>query len=331
LTDTGDSWVLEPDDRSERLYSLTLALIRTEVGLTREEIFTAIRGYRFDLEKSGGLDGDLSSLTKKFERDKTDLREMGLQIIPAGSNEGDADFRYRISRDTYIWPKGATLSAKQLQLLELAASVWDHAALSPEATQAITRLRAIAEVGQGQAGSGLAPRVSTVEPSFSPIKNAIAESTEISFHYKKADGSTSVRRVQPWQLSHTHGLWMLLAWDVEREAPRNFLLKRIHSKVDRLKVAFDKPDAEKIAAAKSDLSQLYSLNLATIRVLPGTTAAMHFETHNSPSGEVQINYLDLPLLAEELMEFGSSVKVIEPPELKELIQDTLKKVIANHA
>jgi predicted DNA-binding transcriptional regulator YafY len=58
---------------------------------------------------------------------------------------------------------------------------------------------------------------------------------------------------------------------------------------------------------------------------------MHFETHNSPSGEVQINYLDLPLLAEELMEFGSSVKVIEPPELKELIQDTLKKVIANHA
>jgi predicted DNA-binding transcriptional regulator YafY len=31
------------------------------------------------------------------------------------------------------------------------------------------------------------------------------------------------------------------------------------------------------------------------------------------------------------MEFGSSVKVIEPPELKELIQDTLKKVIANHA
>jgi proteasome accessory factor B len=331
LTETGDSWVLEPDDRSERLYSLTLALIRTEVGLTRDEIFTAIRGYRFDLEKSGGLDGDLSSLAKKFERDKADLREMGLQISPAGSNEGDADFRYRISRETYIWPQGASLSAKQLQLLELAASVWDHAALSPEATAAITRLRAIAEVGRGQAGSGLAPRVSTVEPSFSPIKNAIAESTEIRFQYRKADGSTSLRHVQPWQLSHTHGLWILLAWDLERQAARNFLLKRIHSKVDRLKVEFEKPNAARITDSKDELSKLYSLNVATISVLPGTTAAMHFETHNSPSGEVQINYLDLPLLAEELMEFGSSVKVLEPLELKELIRDTLKQVIDNHA
>jgi proteasome accessory factor B len=331
MSQAGDGWVLEPDDRSERLYSLTLALIRTEVGLTRDEIFTAIRGYRFDLEKAGGFDGDLSALAKKFERDKTDLREMGLQITAAGSSEGDADFRYSIGRENYVWPKGATLSAKQLQLLELAASVWDHAALSPQATQAITRLRAIADVGAGQAGSGLAPRVSTVEPSFSPIKNAIAEATEVSFVYRKADGSEGLRTVQPWQLSHTHGLWMLLAWDLERQAPRNFLLKRIHSKVNRLKIEFEKPTADDIRNAKDELAELYKQNVATIKVRPGTTAAMHFETHLSESGEIEINYLDLPLLAEELMEFGSAVAVIAPVELKILIQNTLKKVIENHA
>ncbi|MEY4553867.1 MAG: hypothetical protein RL197_294 [Actinomycetota bacterium] len=331
MTQAEDGWVLEPDDRSERLHSLTLALIRTEVGLTRDEIFTAIRGYRFDLEKAGGLDGDLSALSKKFERDKTDLREMGLNITAAGSAEGDSDFRYSIGRENYVWPKGATLSAKQLQLLELAASVWDRAALSPEATQAITRLRAIADVGGGQAGSGLAPRVSTVEPSFSPIKNAIAESTEISFTYRRADGTESLRRVQPWQLSHIHGLWMLLAWDLERDAPRNFLLKRIHSKVNRLKVEFNKPAQSAVLAAREDLARLYEENKATIQVRPGTTAAMHFETHNSTNGQIEINYLDLPLLAEELMEFGASITVVEPAELKTLIQDTLKQVIANHA
>jgi predicted DNA-binding transcriptional regulator YafY len=58
---------------------------------------------------------------------------------------------------------------------------------------------------------------------------------------------------------------------------------------------------------------------------------MHFETHLSESGEIEINYLDLPLLAEELMEFGSAVAVIAPVELKILIQNTLKKVIENHA
>ena len=58
---------------------------------------------------------------------------------------------------------------------------------------------------------------------------------------------------------------------------------------------------------------------------------MHFETHNQPNGEATINFLDLQLLAEELLEFGSAVKVIEPIELKELIQTMLRQVIANHA
>jgi proteasome accessory factor B len=58
---------------------------------------------------------------------------------------------------------------------------------------------------------------------------------------------------------------------------------------------------------------------------------MHFETHDKIDGITSLNYLDLHLLAEELLEFGSSVKVIEPIELKDLIQDTLRQVIANHA
>jgi proteasome accessory factor B len=124
---------------------------------------------------------------------------------------------------------------------------------------------------------------------------------------------------------------MLLAWDLERDAPRNFLLKRIHSKVNRLKVEFNKPAQSAVLAAREDLARLYEENKATIQVRPGTTAAMHFETHNSTNGQIEINYLDLPLLAEELMEFGASITVVEPAELKTLIQDTLKQVIANHA
>jgi predicted DNA-binding transcriptional regulator YafY len=58
---------------------------------------------------------------------------------------------------------------------------------------------------------------------------------------------------------------------------------------------------------------------------------MHFETHNLPKGEVELNYYDLALLAEELLEFGQSVRVISPPELKELIRKTLEQVISNHA
>lgn len=325
-------WKQEPDDQSERLYSLTLALVQTEVGLTKEEIFTSIRGYRLDLEKAGGFAGDLVALNKKFDRDKEKLRELGVQIVPASSSsEGDSDYRYRISSEIYRWPAGTTISSKQLQLLELAASLWDRAALSPEATHAITRLRAVADIGEASITRSIAPKISTVEPSFSPLKKAIEERVQVSFSYRRVDGAEAIRVVEPWQLTHINGLWMLLGLDVNRNAPRNFLLKRIHSKVTRSKQPIQEPTLDQIASAKAELAKVFESNIARIQVKPGTTASMHFETHNIPSGQVDVHFYDLALFAEELLEFGSSVEVLSPNELKDYIRRTLEQVVANHA
>jgi proteasome accessory factor B len=308
-----------------------LALIRTEVGLTKEEIFQSIRGYRLDLEKLGGLDANLSSLSKKFERDKDRLREMGVDISPANSSEGDADYRYRIGREVFKWPKDTSLSANQLQLLELAASVWDQAALSPEANQAITRLRGLADFGAQAESTGLMPRVNTFEPSFIPLKSALSEHVAVSFKYRKPDGAIEAREIEPWQLHHTQGLWILLGFDVLRQEPRNFLLKRIVSKIALTKTSFEVPAAAEIQAARADLQTLLESNSAKIRVASGTTAAMHFETHNSGDGIVSVQYLDLHLLAEELLEFGSAVTVIEPIELRNLMNQILEGVTEMYA
>lgn len=324
---TGGSYVHEPDDPSQRLISLTLALIHSEYGLTKEEIYSSIRGYRDDLAAKANR----SAIDKKFERDKDILRSMGVQIEAAGSSEGDADYRYKISREIYNWPKGASLTSKQLQLLELAASVWDKAALSSAATNAITRIKAIADPKDSAAVTGLAPRISTVEPCFSPLKKAIEELVQVKFKYRKADGTESVREVQPWQLSHTQGLWILIGWDVARKAPRNFLLKRIHSEVTKQRTEFEKPKLSEINAAKKDLDSHFKKNVATIKVAPGTTAAMHFESHKSKTGEIDVHYLDLQLLADELIEFGNAVSVVKPAELSEVVRETLKQVIRNHA
>lgn len=325
-------WKLDPDDQSERLYSLTLALLQTEVGLTKEEIFFAIRGYRLDVERAGGIDGNLVSLNRKFDRDKEKLRDMGVVIEPAsGVNPGDADYRYKISREIFRWPKNVTLTSRQLQLLELAAGVWSQAALSPEATNALTRMKAIADRGEPSLNIGLAPKLNTVEPAFSPIRRAIEDRAVVRFVYRKPDGEEAKRTVEPWQLVHNNGLWTLLGFDQERGAARNFLLKRIHSRVTRLDESFEPASASEIAKAKSELAELLESNVAKILVKPGTTAAMHFEVTGTKTSEVLVHFYDLQLLAEELMEFGRSVTVVAPLELAELIQDTLKAVVANHA
>lgn len=332
MNSDNSDWKLDPDDQSERLYSLTLALLQTEVGLTKEEIFYAIRGYRLDVEKAGGFHGNLVSLNRKFDRDKEKLREMGVAIEPAGGvNTGDADYRYRISREVFRWPKDVSLTSRQLQLLELAAGVWSQAALSPEATNALTRMRAIADRGETSANIGIAPKLNTVEPAFSPIRRAIEDRAVVRFTYRKPDGEEAVRTVEPWQLVHNNGLWTLLGFDRDRGAARNFLLKRIHSRVTKLDEYFDPVSSEAIADAKRDLAELLGSNSAKILVSPGTTAAMHFEVSGSKPVEVILNYYDLQLLAEELMEFGRSVTVVEPKELADLIQETLRAVVANHA
>lgn len=329
--DTSD-WKLDPDDQSERLYSLTLALLQTEIGLTKEEIFYAIRGYRLDVEKAGGIDGNLVSLNRKFDRDKEKLRDMGVIIEPAnGVNTGDSDYRYKISREVFHWPKNVSLTSRQLQLLELAAGVWSQAALSPEATNALTRMRAIADRGETTLNIGITPKLNTVEPAFSPLRRAIEDRVVVRFAYRKPDGDEAVRTVEPWQLVHNNGLWTLLGLDQDRGAARNFLLKRIHSKVTRLEQTFEPATAEAVAAAKRELAELVESNRASILVNPGTTAAMHFEVTGSKPVEVTVNYYDLQLLAEELMEFGRSVTVLKPKELSDLIQDTLRAVVQNHA
>lgn len=331
MSDNSD-WKLDPDDQSERLYSLTLALLQTEVGLTKEEIFYAIRGYRLDVEKAGGIHGNLVSLNRKFDRDKEKLREMGVVIEPAnGVNTGDSDYRYKISREVFRWPKNVTLTSRQLQLLELAAGVWSQAALSPEATNALTRMRAIADRAESTLNIGIAPKLNTVEPAFSPIRRAIEERAVIQFSYRKPDRTEAIRTVEPWQLVHNSGLWTLLGFDRDRGAARNFLLKRIHSRVSKLDETFEPASSEAIAAAKQDLADLLESNTARILVSPGTTAAMHFEVNGSSPAEVALNFYDLQLLAEELMEFGRSVTVVEPQELADLIQETLRAVVDNHA
>ena len=332
MTTDNSDWKLDPDDQSERLYSLTLALLQTEVGLTKEEIFYAIRGYRLDVEKAGGIDGNLVSLNRKFDRDKEKLRDMGVVIEPAnGVNPGDADYRYKISREIFRWPKHVTLTSRQLQLLELAAGAWSQAALSPEATNALTRMRAISDLGESSLNVGITPKINTVEPAFSPIRRAIEDRTVIRFAYRKPDGEEAIRTVQPWQLVHNNGLWTLLGFDEDRGAARNFLLKRIHSRVSRLEQGFEPVSAIAISTAKRQLAELFESNVAKIVVKPGTTAAMHFEVTGTAPAAVSVNFYDLQLLAEELMEFGRSVTVVEPKELSDLIQETLQAVIANHA
>lgn len=324
---------MEPDDQSERLLALTLALVNSEIGFTKAELFEAIRGYRMDLGSIAAGKISQEALEKKFDLDKDRLRSLGIDIGSGSASElGDTEYRYRISRDLFVWPANSILSASEMQLIELAAKVWDRASLSPDAVNAKTRLRALASSDAMSETRLFVPKIDTFEPSFNPIRKAIDSHQVISFTYRDSRGQVSERLVEPWQLVFQDGYWFLLGMDRTRGEARNFLLRRIQSKIKPLKTElFPSPTSEVISNARSELASHLQSNVAKISVRPHTSAAMHFSVQTDGPEILSVHYYDLSLLVEELLEFGSDIKVVEPIELKNAIRTAILKVVEIHA
>lgn len=320
-------------DKSERLLQLTCALLFSQRGLTKQEIYSAIKSYSDALKQ--GISEE--SLGRMFERDKSDLRATGIQVeTPAYPSDAD-DQRYVIASDTFVWPKDASLNAKQLQLLGIAAGVWQQASLESEANQALVRLRALGIEPAEEDLIGFAPRIKTLEPSFTPLTEAIENSTLVSFSYRKPDGEVSVRKVEPWSLRNIDGQWLLQSFDVAAKEVRNFLLRRIVSKVQLVKVedeivTFQKPSPDQLDAAKVDLEDFIQHQVAEIRVRKDTSAWFHFHLDGAePEATISLQYMDLHLLAEELRDFALDIKVIRPKQLEDAIRAGFEKVLNDHA
>jgi proteasome accessory factor B len=296
----------EKIDLSERLFNLTCALLVAKNGLSKSEIFATVQGYKETYVPGG----DSTAINRMFERDKTLLTHAGISwrsFIPKEAMEDNQEFRYLIANEDFVWPKGLKLSSKQVALLNLAAQVWAKASLSSDANRAIHRIRAMGEVADGGSLIGIAPRIRTHELSFLPLSTAIETSSRVSFDYRKPDQEAAeVRNVEPWIIQNISGQWLLLGNDLDREEPRNFLLRRICSEVDIQDFTFEPPSKSEVNAAISDLDGRRRSAKATIKVPARSAAWFHFDLQANQE-RFELSYMDIHLLAEELMEFVDHV------------------------
>jgi proteasome accessory factor B len=187
------------------------------------------------------------------------------------------------------------------------------------------------EKADGSSLIGIAPRIRTHEPSFLPLSTAIESCSRVSFDYlKPGESDFSVRNIEPWSLQNIGGQWLLVGFDLDRDEPRNFLLRRIASEIDIQDVSFDPPGRAEITKTLADL-ELHKLSqTAKLKTSAASAAWFHFDLAANQS-EFEVNFMDLYLFAEELMEFADEIEVIEPKQLADLIKANLQKVRDTHA
>jgi proteasome accessory factor B len=317
----------------ERLFSLVLALLATETGLTKNEVLSTVQGYRQRYRPGG----DNANLERQFERDKDDIRDLGVPLETvespgqAGNNQ---NLRYRIPRGAYELPSDITFSVEETTLLNLAAMVWREGSLSGESRRAMMKLKGLGLVPD-EPVLGYAPRLRVRDAAFEPLRAALEKNAVVRFAYlKPGEAEARVRTVAPLALIQHQGRWHLHAEEPDTRMTKTFLLRRIVSQITTTGATFPAPSGDQTGRALRELEEVWNSHTADVEVVADSDAATRLHKRRGtvilPSGALRLHYSDANIFADELAGYGPEVLVLSPPVLRAAVHSRLLKTVEEH-
>jgi proteasome accessory factor B len=86
--------------------------------------------------------------------------------------------------------------------------------------------------------------------------------------------------------------------------------------------------------ALADLEALYQRQVATLKVAPDSDAWSALSQRSgteSSHAHLRVHYTDAEVFASELCSFGDDVVVVDPPQLRNIVLENLRKLVGDHA
>ncbi|MBO4205427.1 helix-turn-helix transcriptional regulator [Micromonospora echinofusca] len=318
--------------RTERLVNLVICLLSTRRFLTAAQIAATVPGYEHDPSDAR----DHEAFQRKFERDKAELRELGVPLETGTASVFDTEPGYRIAHREYALPD-IPLEPDEAAAVGIAARLWRHAGLATAASSGLAKLRAAGIDVDPQATLGVEPMV-TVDPAFAPLTAAARDRRTVHFDYRTPDGDTPTgRRLQPWGVVCWKGRWYVVGHDLDRGATRCFRLSRVVGAVRPVGQpgAYTPPaDVDLISHVARWSGPVERSGRATVLVASGRAAGLRRwaqEVHTGADGDrLVLPYADVETLAGRLVGYGPDVRVVDPPEVREAVIQRLKEIVARH-
>jgi proteasome accessory factor B len=321
--------------KTERLLGLVVCLLSTRRYLSADQIRAAVPGYpeQDDLFK------------RMFERDKEDIRELGVPLETGLNHPFDDDPGYRIRQQAYELPE-LRLEADEAAVLGLAARVWRRAELAGAAAGALLKLRAagidtasLDGTDEHPSAQGIEPRLGTPEPAFGPLWEAVRDRRPVTFSYRGAGRSEPQRReLEPWGVVNRYGRWYVAGRDRGRDATRVFRLSRIAGPVKFCGPAgsVTVPDGTDVRELVSDWDSVPAAErTAVLRVRTGAGVGLRRHAVSVRADDTEqgwdlltTHFTDVGWFADNTAWFGPDVVVLDPPDLREAVIRRLKGVLA---
>jgi proteasome accessory factor B len=291
--------------------------------LTKSQIFTSVDGY----------EGEPDAMERMFERDKDDLRNLGI-TIEVGSFDPlfEDEVGYRIRPENYQADL-ESISSRELSLISLATQAWQGAVLDASALSALIKLKSLGIDSDVDSIPGLAPTVHISDSNFATIIDAISERRVISFNYLSADLNSENRAIEAYGAGTKNGFWYVAGRDLDRKELRLFRLDRFDSEVK---------NQGKVAAYEipSDFTMSQSLanpeesHIAVIRVRRDKAHALRLRaisvTDEEEWSTIKVKYFRESELLSDVLWHGEDAILLSPQSARDSAIRALEMIVKSH-
>jgi proteasome accessory factor B len=315
--------------RAERLVNLVIALLGTRQYVTAARIRAIVPGYEAD----DGSERADEAFKRMFERDKAELREMGVPLETGRTSAFDTEDGYRIARADYELPE-ITLTGGEAAAVGLALRLWESAQLAGPAHSALVKLKAAGIDVDTSRALPLQPRLDAGESAFEPAYAAARDRRLLEFDYRRPDDDEPARRrVQPWGVVAWHGRWYLVGLDLDRQAPRQFRLSRVVGTpaVTGAPGAFEPPPDVDLVAVVAGQAQSEE-QLVIVRARPGTAIGLRRSAAvlggDDDDDRLELRTTEPGSLADQLAAYGADVVVEAPASMRTAVIERLTRLAA---
>ena len=268
-----------------------------------------------------------------FERDKDDLRNLGV-AIEVGSFDPvfEDEAGYRIKPEKYSLDLG-DISGVQIALLSLAAEAWRGAALDEPAHSALTKLRSVGVESDLDALPAIAPRFNSAHKDFQIITHAISKRARLIFSYISETLELQQRTIEPYAVATRDSFWYLAGKDIEKAQIRSFRLDRIDGDISISKngQGYEIPDGFDLFA---NFENRELAGVATVDVRKGKAQLLRNNaltiTDMGEWDRITTSYFSSEIFIELVLWHGEDALIIGPNVLQSEIIARLNEIVALH-
>ena len=310
----------------ERLMNLVIALLSTRTFITAERIRQTVYGYAESPSDE--------AFSRMFERDKNELRDLGIPLETGRVSSLDPTEGYRINREAYALAP-VELTADEAAAVAMATQLWESPEMVTATQGALLKLRA-AGVDVDAPESDVAitttaalPGLRGSEDVLGVLLSAIHAGQAVRFPYRPARSEPYTERtLEPWGVVTYSGRWYVVGHDRDRDATRTFRLSRIGAEIAPVgpRGAVTRPDDVDLrdivhhavaewppgAQAKVWVADGRATALRRQAVLTGSRAL-----GGRRGDEIAIDIGMQDRLAREIAGYGVDAVVLEPESLRE--------------